>query len=66
VLPGCEDILRQSQRLSVALDKFYFIERGTGGKSKLLSGLAVKVGVGEYSTAGSASGMELIGDSIVY
>jgi hypothetical protein len=36
------------------------------GGSKLLSGLAVKAGIGEYLTAGSASPMELIDDFIVY
>jgi len=36
------------------------------GGSKLLPGLAVKVGVGEYLTAGLGSEMELIDDSIVY
>jgi hypothetical protein len=36
------------------------------GGRKLLSDVAVKVGIGEYLTASSASEMELIGDSIVY
>jgi len=36
------------------------------GGSQLLLSLAVKVAIGEYSTAGSGSEMELIGDSIVY
>jgi hypothetical protein len=52
--------------LSVALDKFSLIEGGQQGKSKRLSGLVVKVGEGEYLTAGSALAMELIGDSVVY
>jgi hypothetical protein len=36
------------------------------GGSKLLPGLAVKVGIDEYLAASSGSEMELICDSVVY